>query len=423
MSSKLKKVIIVAVVFLVLAIGGLFVVNAITNMSDVIITDFRILDENNEVVQDKDVYLGEASNNKFPINVYVDADGEYGGYTLYSTNKSVANIVKIDNTMYVEYYTAGEARIVAMSNTVATIRDSFKISVHENIAIDIDFVDSVDETGKVINVFADDLDYRYKYLLKGFAEDLTANASSLRVVNNYNDTLFKKVEVDNNTNELVISVNSVISQSGIVGNQSEFITLQSFGVDEHGNEVAVKNFVIKTNIVGNVIEDLQLVVSHTPDFNDQTFVYSVKGTDYIYESENLVDEIYLNNNVSSIYVKARLVFTNDHTMEITERVIIDTITGTGKSLKIVNNSIAMLYNITSNTRFNIKIDSVVSPTGEAYEENFEFVFVNGDLDIDILYQKNGEFYEYVYFDPRFERRDTIIDQNNNIIGFSGKEEV
>jgi len=110
-------------------------------------------------------------------------------------------------------------------------------------------------------------------------------------------------------------------------------------------------------------------------------------------------------------------------MEITERVIIDTITGTGKSLKIVNNSIAMLYNITSNTRFNIKIDSVVSPTGEAYEENFEFVFVNGDLDIDILYQKNGEFYEYVYFDPRFERRDTIIDQNNNIIGFSGKEEV
>ena len=416
MSSKLKKLIIAIVVILVLGVGGVFVYSTIANMSNVVISDFRLLDENDQVMQNTDVYLAETAANGFVVKVAIDSTGQSGGAIVYSTDTDVADVEVRGDEFYVEYYSAGEAEIIAQSSTTPGVYDSFILTVHENIAIDLNFVETNYSSSKSIDVFADDEEYRYKYTLTGFVDSLEANASSVRVVDTYNKDLFEKVEIDPNTNELIVVVHSTIDTT-IVDSQSEYITLQSFAKDITGEETAVKNFIIETNIVGNMIEDLQLLISYTPDFEGQTFVYSVKGTKYIYDDEILINKIYLNSKVNYIYVKVRLVFTNDHTSEITTKIQPEVYGTTGKTLSL-NNSRVVMLSVSATTTFSMFLSSNDSPTDEEYRESFVINYIDGDLPIDTLYTIQNGYYVYTYFDPRFERKDTIVDDKNNIIGFT-----
>ena len=414
MSSKLKKLIIIAVIVLVLGLGSLFVYSSISSASDVTITDFRILDNKNNIMQDRDVFLGETSTNNFKIVVDVEPNKTSGGFHFYSTDTKVAKVVERNDGYYVEYYLAGETQIIAQSNTVANVKDSFKLTVHENIAIDLEFVNSADNTGKAINVFADNREYSYKYNLKGIADDHDANASSLRIVDDYNHDIFRKVEIDPENNNLKIIVNSSVGDQ-VVQSGNEFIKIQSFARDNDGNAVVIKNFVIKANIIGNVIEDMQLIVSSTPDFIGNTYVYSVKENKLVQEDEILVDKIYLNSVVNTIYVRVRLVFTNKQFMEITPNVTLNIASGQGTLYKFDD---YVSITISQNVEYRILYSGTLS-AGESIDERFSFNFVNGDLPIEALYTKKGSFYVYTYFDTRFERADAIVDENGNIVGFSG----
>ena len=92
MSSKLKKLIIAIVVILVLGVGGVFVYSTIANMSNVVISDFRLLDENDQVMQNTDVYLAETAANGFVVKVAIDSTGQSGGAIVYSTDTDVADV-------------------------------------------------------------------------------------------------------------------------------------------------------------------------------------------------------------------------------------------------------------------------------------------------------------------------------------------
>ncbi|MBQ9790048.1 MAG: hypothetical protein IJW24_00450 [Clostridia bacterium] len=438
MSKKLKKLIISLVVVLIVGVGGFFIWNTISNMSDIVISDFKLLDSNDKAMQNTEVFLGEASTNGFAIKVGISANGQNGGYTVYSTDRSVADVKPTSDGYYVEYFSAGEVMIVAQSNMAPNVNDKFKLTVRENVAVDLNFEETLHAKDKTINVYADDEEYRYKYNLIGFDDGVNANASSIRVAQTYDTDLFKKIEVDVNTNELVVVVNSTVG-SDVVGSQMDYITLQSFAQDSTGNDVVVKNFIIKTNIVGNVIEDVQLVLSHTPDFSDGVYVHSYKhsqdghGTEFIYDGETLIDEIHLNSRVNSIYMKVRFVFTNHHTMDVTSFVE----AAPSDQARFVefnydNNKTILLFMITDTAtaaaiqEINVHLPpenelGLILDDGSTRRFTINYLG-NGDLSIEDLYSTHTEngvtYYTYTYFDPRFKRTDAIVDSSNRIIGFS-----
>ncbi len=431
MSSKLKKLLLSFVIILIVAGGGFFIFSTISNMNDVVITDFRIVDSNGtKAMKDTSVYLGEISENKLNIKVSVSAQGYNGGYFVYSTNKDVAEIKSNGDGYTIEYSSPGTAKIVAQSNMVPDINDSFVITVHENIPVDFNFEHTVHAENKEMTVYADNEEYRYKYNLTGILDDESAGslnpnvrASSIRVVDNFDHDLFSKIEVDHSTNELVVVVNSIV-RGEIVTSKKHFINLQSVVQDAEGNDSVVENFFITTNIVGNKIEDMQLVVSHSPNFDGATYIYSThpQKSEYVYENETLIDNIYLTSNVNTIYVKVRLVFTNHHAVDYTQQIAPSNQTDDSKAPIAFDNGKIIMLTIQKTTTFGMHLPAEVSPLKENYTKDFTLNFVEGELSVSDLYSTHTEngvtYYRYKYFDPRFKRSDAIVDGQNRIIGFS-----
>jgi len=439
-SPKLKKLIIIAVIVLVVGIGGIFIYSSLQNLSSVVINDFRIVNDDNEIIREMRVELGNIQENKFPINVNISATGASGGYYFYSTNPNVAKVITEENKYYVQYYKGGEATIVAQSNLVGSVNDSIKVKVIENNVYDIKFEKSTSATENIINVFADDELYNYEFNIEGFSQTTKVNSSSLKVLDNYNKKIFKRVAINYENNSLDIIVNSMADDK-VIPAQMEQIVIQSIDEDSNGNEVVVKNFIVKTNIEPNAIVDVQLVVSNNPDF-DSEFVYIYSNLDQnvlkeqhlIADNERLVDNVYLSKNINTIYVRPRVVYKNGMTNVLTT--VIHGDIDKSKIQEIKNDSTYFYDKIIINPDIEsciIEYEIEAAIAGQNISETFKFNFykseneivktiVGGENVIEIeklyTYDEQAGVYTYSYFDERFKRLDAIVDKDGNIIGFS-----
>ena len=439
MNPKLKKVIILAVVLMILCFGGIFLSSALSGMSKTTITDFKIVDADNNLMRDQNVFINETSTNKFKLDVVIAADGQNGGYSLYSTNPSVANVVWYEDGYYVEYYNSGHAVIVAQSRVVANLRDSFNVNVYENYFFDVKFADSTVEDGKTIDVYADNLDYTYKFNLIGMAEDLEQNSRMFKVVETSNPNLFNKAEVNSETNSLELSVKSRID-GNVVKSSNEYIVLQSYIRDANGNLVVQDNYIVKVNIICNTVEDIQLEFCDEFDFDtEKTYIFSMLAdADYASslinpEDEVLIRKVYCGENIPYLYFKVRLVYANRSVTYITKDCIIDGFSNNAGSAEKQATDDSMsasdyvnIFNLYSYNQdrisFNVKYAASDLTNYESVATRFMFVILKSDLDISQLYKYDDEnkTYTFSYFDNRLKRFDTITDKNGNIIRFEGK---
>lgn len=432
MNPKIKKLIIVMVVMMILVFGGIAVSMVMSNMNTVTISDFKILDANGEIMKDQNVYISEESSNNFKISVSIKANGSNGGYSIYSTNKNVANVIWKNNTYYVEYYNSGVASIVVQSRAVAGLRDSFKVYVHENYNVDLNFVDSTSPDKKTIDVFADGLDYNFKFDIIGTEEEYEQNSRLLKVVEKSNEDLFNKLEVDSNTNSLKVNVKRELN-GNIVKDNNEYVIIQSYIRDSKGTLVVKDNYIIKINIIYNAIEDLQLELCDNYDFeSDKTYVLSMindedRALSLINpEKEVLLRKVYVSEGVQEFFFKVRIVFSNKQVQYITHTCDDNTwVEEQSSLLNLQPHEYVSILTIPdselSDTKITFTLSANNSPSREQVSRTFVFANMetNTTLDIDELYDKDEEsgVYTYTYFDKRFKRFDTITDDKGNVIDF------
>ena len=408
MSSKLKKIIIIAVVFIVLGLGGLFVYTSFSGMQNIVISNFQIVDSENNVIQNRQEYLGKLSSNKFMVKVNVSANGNSGGYYLYSTNQNVAKIISENGNYYVEYYASGDTSIVAKSVALDTISDSFVLTVKENVALGIEFDDNVGIDNQELRVFADGIDHEFPYVLSATDMSTVINSSSVKV-GYFDEALFNSVSIDADKDSLVVNAKEAITSS------STYITLQSFTKDSHGNDVTVANFMVKIDIVGNAIEKMRLVVSDTPDFVNTINVTSIEdGGEYVQDKT-----VFLNYEIKMLYARVVLLLTNGNELDVTNntKTSISVSQGSGE-VEFFDDCIGLKI-VDATTKYYVHIADQVYLDSDEVLGYFTITYKSTDLSINDLYKKNGNnYYEYIYFDMRFRRHDEIVDTNGNIISFT-----
>ena len=439
------------IVVVAVGLAALFVYMGLSSVSNVTIKNFMIVDENNNIMKDQFVHIGQDGSNEFKIAMQISSTGDNGGYTLYSTNKYVANVVVKNNSYVVEYYNSGKATIVAQSNSVSSLRDTFDVYVYENYAVNFEFEDSTSDDKKTIDIYADGLTHEYKFDLVGESEELQQNSRLIRVVeDSYNKQIIKSAQINSKNNTLEICANRYYnddSRNEIVESSSEYIVLQSGIRDANGNFVVKDNYVVKVNVICNLVDDMQLVISNNYGFNDDnTYVFSMLSDDKMAEStvnydnnEKLMRKIFLNNSVRSIYFKVRLVMSNGDVYYVTDSTTLNSGSGynISKNSKTGEECFATftLSNIL-NPRVSFRADLIAdfSPSREAISRVFTFIILSSDesdsstlgdlgqasLDINELYVKKDGVYSYSYYDARFKRSDTITDADGNIIGFTGE---
>ena len=452
MNPKFKKIIIIMIVIVVVGIAALFTYMGLSSVSNVTITNLMILDEDDKIMKDQYVYIGQDDTNEFKFKVGMSATGKHNGYNIYSTNPYVANVVYKNNSAVVQYYNSGKATIVVQSKDVADLKDTIDVYVYENYSTDLQFVDSVAENKKVIDVYADGLMHEYKFDLIGQADDQLQNARLFRVVeDSYDKSIIKSAQINSQNNTLEICANRYYDENNsneIVKSSNEYIVLQSGIRDSNGDFIIRDNYIIKLNVICNTVEDMQLVISNNYGFNDDnTYVFSmlsdeskVQSTIKYDDGEKLMRKIFLNQNVRSIYFKVRIVMANGDLYYVTD----NTTLSSGSGYNITKNSKTgedcfATFTLVSKTNsprisFNANLIANFSPSRESVSRVFTFIILSsnesdvlnlGDLgpeslNIDELYVKKNGVYTYSYYDARFKRVDTITDKDGNIIGFTGE---
>ena len=150
-------------------------------------------------------------------------------------------------------------------------------------------------------------------------------------------------------------------------------------------------------------------------------------------------KIFLNNSVTSVYFKVRLVMSNGDVNYVTENTILNSGAGYNitKNGKTGEECFAM-FTLTQITKprvsFTAELIGAFSPSRESISRTFTFIILSIDeddsstlgdlgqssLNIDELYVNKDGVYTYSYYDARFKRVDTITDENGNVIGFTGE---
>lgn len=444
MNPKLKKVIILAVVLMILCFGGIFLSTTLSNMKKTTITDFKIVDADNKLMKDQ----AKTPTDKFKLSVVITADGQNGGYRLYSTNPYVANVVWYDDGYYVECYNPGKAEIVAQSRVVENLRDSFTVNVSEYYFVDVEFDDSTVDDKKTIDVYADGFEYSYKFNLKGVTDEegeLGLNSRLFRVVETSNPDLFDKAVVNSETNALELSVKSRIEGKegieSVVTSSNEYVVLQSYIRDSNGKEIVQDNYVVRVNIICNTIEDVQLEFCDDFDFDtDKTYIFSMLADeDYANslinpDKEVLIRKVYCGKELPYLYFKVRLVYSNGSVSYITNDCTIYGFTNQAGDYdkqdpddSMTASDYVNIFSISSDysydsITFNIEYGPNELTNFDPINRSFMFIVLEDSLDISELYKydNDNKYYTFSYFDNRLKRFDTITDINGNIIKFEEK---
>lgn len=438
MSSKLKKIIIIAVVVVILAIGSLVVYTTFSKTSAVTINDLRIRDAaTNDEIFEKEVFLTAPQDNKFDVSL------DYGlstkiDWIVYSSDENVAKVTSNGKLYTINYFSAGKATITARPYENDSIVDSFVLIVRENYPAYFEFDDIVGSDKKfenynqadnqnTISIFADENVYNFHFDSSSFVEQASMNHDVLNVVDDYNKNVFESVYIDPISSVLVIKAKKSENTT------RELITVQSKKINGD-EEIVIDNYTVIVNVKGYYISDIQLQVSSDPSFGGDVYIL---GEGFIKENEKRIDKIIFTEDVKTVYVKIRIVYTNNNIEDITKNAL--------TSVSVNDESIFMAQNIKPSWDFyRVEFKQYsghkvcVQTSGDENSEDMVFDYLQGTYKIGlkgsedaydtIFYRKvyqedengNENFlcYEYIYWDLRFARDDAIT-VDGKIVGFVG----
>lgn len=443
MNKKVKTILFVLLGVLLVAgigVGGYFL---ISKMTDVSVYNLKMVTAEGAPINNMSKYLLAADSNEFKIGVEVEATSGSTGYYFKTSNPNVAKVIVKEGNYFVQYYNAGSATISVHSSAAADVYDSFKLDVYDNYISNIVIDNKTDNT---FTVFGDGTNYVYNYVATGILEDEFCNNMLTRVVDNYDKEVLESITI--NQEDQTVSIKSKL----VTQDSCQIFYLQTYYVDDSGNEHVVKNFTYFVNVIGYRIDDMQLLVSENYLFRGNGRVYLGEGSNkdnaFLLNGEKVVSNIVLSKSVQDLYFKIRVIYSNKTFRDVSFEVgILPTEQGTGKYLEFtggwtpgmdywfVQVDTQAMEDLAANDvdvvrSFKISYQDEVIKSAIVQEFNITFKFegtqnyqdfIDKELYAKVV-DKNGNFirYEYIYWDTRFRRIDTQTDANGYIIGFDGE---
>ncbi len=405
MSGKIKALISIAVSVVVIVAAVFIITSVLGTNQNVTVYDFRIMQKNAQNVRtelvNKTVYLTSEEENYFEFDVYLDATQTVNIY-FESSDESIAKIFISSGKYICKYYRSGNATITAFAGSNGVVKDQFNVVVKETVVDSIKFKDNgFVENDLELNIFSDGREYLFEYEAVGHNNGLV-NYDSITLVEE--DFLLDTVKFDPKAKTLMLQKNE---GEGF----TEYLTFKvSYDSDE--GEVFVKTISVKVNVKKNTTMGMIAVVSNTPYFETEKFIYTnIDG----FEAENeeqVVDKLYLNEKYQSLYVRLYRVDENK-----TRTVVYGASLSTSTGLTVVQIGTGKdsYYEIKLTAKTNAEIKFSYGK-----EINLSIEYKNPTIeDLYTIEQVSGkDVYIYTYWDTRFERTDTICDAAGNIIGFS-----
>lgn len=419
MSKKIKTLIIVAACMIILIVG-IFSVSLLTGSNkNLTVYDFRIIqaDGTSDELFDKTVYLSKDGDNYFVFDVLLQASNSSAKVRFKSSDNSIAFAYTDGQYYYCEYYRAGNATITAYVGQSDTVVDTFVVHVKENLIKDITLEDNgfvVNKTGDLeVNLFNDGRDYVYHYNIEGY-NDGTINRNCIRLVGG--SEKFAVAAINSNNNTITFKLKD--EKSSNFEAFSENFELQI--VQNTGNAVKiVKNIRLKVNGYKNELSALILVVSNTPTFEKNEYIYIGNAEETIkYAGETIIDKVFLNNTYNAIYIKTYSVNSNKER----QNADVNAKVSDERFLSLTKDPKGGYYKLTAsangNATFTLGAKNVsleIIHTGEGLPSNmdeYKSNFYKETKD-----SENNTYFDYVYWDNRFMRTDVICDANGRVIGF------
>jgi len=179
MSSKLKKIIIVLVVFIAIAGAALAGIALFSNITDIVVNDLRITKAEDTSIElfKEEVYLTAKENNYFDVKVVAHAS-DLISYSVTSTDNSIASVSNVGGKYRVSYFRPGRVTISATINGL-NMKDSFELVVKENVPTGFAFTDEKAVNEKEISIFADDKEYSFDFAALQGSQSDNMNISSI----------------------------------------------------------------------------------------------------------------------------------------------------------------------------------------------------------------------------------------------------
>lgn len=389
MKSKLKKVILIVGLFVLVCGLGIGGITLFSNMSSATIYDLRFVEksgDSNVEIFEKDVYLTYGEDNSFDFKLLSSAS-EQTSYYVQSSDTSIASISYNKGNYKATYYKPGKVIVSATPVQGGAVYESFVLNVKENITTEF-VLDGKSEL--IVDVYADEKVYEFDFIAKTNTNSELVNVSNLSVVDNYDKSVFKSVEIDAKNSKLKISADKELTQL-----KREIITIQSKNISADGQSHIVKTFSVVVNVNPKVSVGLQLLLSNDANFESYV-VY--KGEPLMGETK--VENVYLSETYNQLFVKIRTVYSNgDVAFETSD---IATLTKINDYYLFIGDS--------SETK-------TINVSGKDVVLEYEYLSNTDLAEADKFYTKSGSFWTYSYWDDRFKRDDVIIDKDGNIIGF------
>ncbi len=437
MNKKLKGWILFSVGMLALGIVVLVAITMLSGVSTNTIYNLRFLEpavegvEQRQEVLDKEKFLSASSENNFLVEVDCRSS-ETTTFVVQSSNPEVATIEAQEDNLYrVEYTSEGKTTISVSPAGGGNIYDSFVLTVRNNIPNT--FKIPAEEGNEFIlgenhlQIYADTKEYAFDFVAMLGEKAENINLDGVSVLDNYNHDVFDKIYIDAANSQLVIKA----KQSEYPINEN--ITIQTKYQGENG--VVTGNFVVRVNVLGYTLSNIQLIVSETPAFEG---VQNVFGNGRIYANERKIDELYFTNEVSTIYARIRIVYTNGDLVDVTSlpqtTFVVSQNQGSSDDYKISKVSLQYGNYWVISIKANMRIQFSV---GNLFDElpivELQFSYIDPDTATDaynafvnkLLYRKyvdvvDGKtYYEYIYWDSRYQREDAITSADGRILGFLG----
>lgn len=431
MSGKLKKAIIAVVIIFALSACGLVAFSFLSKMSTTTVYDLRIVEfESKKEIFDKEVFLTADENNNFEIDLDVSASA-ITNFVFSSSDNSVASVSVKDDHYVVSYFKVGEVKIVASAYDNSKVRDSFVLTVRENYPISFKITDSRRESENEISIYADLKEYQFDFLATSIDDKNPVNNETFSILDDYNKDVFESIRIDPATSKIVIKANKNREAT------REFVTVVCKTTNEETGEKTIQNFLLIVNVKGFYIENLQLVLSTKPNFDNAVYVC---GEGKLKEENNekrvSQDRLVFCEDVNIVYVQVRIVFTNGDFDFVTEDAVSSKVDGVNSSqIQPGLKCFELEFTESAKDLVNVNVQFKYTSGSEYIEKTFTFYYYSKELTENghtkngyyedfinnKLYEKytedENEYYRYVHWDERYKRTDTITATDGKIIGF------
>ncbi len=462
MKKTLKLVAILISVLIVVIVGGLSIYFLVQNNKTYYIYDLRLVEPvsnvygyvytDNEMsydsINNKKVYLQGGRQNYFKIGVYARTSNGLTNIYPESSNPDVARITYLNGDCCVNYLKAGETTI---SVSIGSVTDSFTLTVYDQIAENFAVYDNryygdfKEYYPNKIVTYSDSTLYSYDYVVSTSITNSAheINNDRLRIVN-VDTNIIEKISIDAAGHKLLVAC-----KSGLENDVDTTITVQSYTYAEDGSVKVLNSQNVDLHVVAHTPEFLQIVLSTTPDFEDNCVFVDTKPIDpskltedeilnhledyldYKKTEQNLesvgekaIYNVYFTEKVDKIYLKLRKVYTNGDVVELNPNdsennpYLVTTDTNHFKPSANGNYYILTLSESDfSSGSFRLR----VRLNGENFlEHEFVFEYAKFNLDnIKLFYSYDNGIFTYTYWDNRTHFVNEIYDEKGNIIGFAG----